>query len=148
MSQLPPIKHKTFIAASPSDVYAVLTSAEGWDAWFTNGTTIDARPGGQIRFQWVDFGPDRITTEDGGQVLDAVPAKRLTFQWTPGTGPTTVSIELHPSGAGTTVELTETGHVTEEPDVFAGCASGWGEALTLLKFYIEHRVTYGPISHK
>ena len=25
------------------------------------------------------------------------------------------------------------------------CAAGWGEALTLLKFYLEHGVTYGEV---
>ena len=24
------------------------------------------------------------------------------------------------------------------------CAAGWGEALTLLKFYVEHGVVYTP----
>jgi hypothetical protein len=26
-----------------------------------------------------------------------------------------------------------------------GCATGWGEALTLLKFYLEHGITYGTV---
>jgi hypothetical protein len=26
-----------------------------------------------------------------------------------------------------------------------GCATGWGEALTLLKFYLEHGLTYGAV---
>jgi len=25
------------------------------------------------------------------------------------------------------------------------CASGWGEALTLLKFYIEHGIVYAQL---
>jgi hypothetical protein len=42
------------------------------------------------------------------------------------------------------VHLTEKGY-TNTPGGrrnMLECASGWGEALTLLKFYLEHGVTY------
>ncbi len=44
-------------------------------------------------------------------------------------------------------DLLATGVVGEmaQRSPFAMCASGWGEALTLLKFYLEHDVVYGSV---
>jgi hypothetical protein len=45
---------------------------------------------------------------------------------------------------GTIVRLREQGN-EDTPSgrrAFADCASSWGEALTLLKFYVEHGLTY------
>ena len=44
-------------------------------------------------------------------------------------------------------DLVATGVVGEmaQRSPFAMCASGWGEALTLLKFYLEHDVVYGSV---
>ena len=37
-----------------------------------------------------------------------------------------------------------TPNTPEGRDMILECASGWGEAATLLKFYIEHGVVYTP----
>jgi len=45
---------------------------------------------------------------------------------------------------GTVLTLTESGY-KDTPEGLAmilECASGWGEAITLLKFYMEHGVVY------
>lgn len=147
--ELPPIRHVTFIRVPPKRVYETLTSGEGWDAWFTAGTAVDPRPGGTITLRWRDFGPDHSTLEDGGPVLASDPARRFAFRWSPGDTPTTVDIRLSRCGRGTRVELTESGHAHSKKDLEAlvGCAAGWGEALTLLKFFLEHGVTYGKVPH-
>lgn len=49
---LPPINHSTFIHATPQQVFKVLTSAEGWDAWFTRETTLEPRNGGELILRW------------------------------------------------------------------------------------------------
>ena len=77
------IKHATFVRAGADQVYNAFSSAEGLDAWFTNGAEINPRPGGEILFRWRDWGPERVTGEDGGPVLEAVPLKRFVFQWHP-----------------------------------------------------------------
>ena len=48
---------------------------------------------------------------------------------------------------GTVVTVTESGHTASPKDLEAlvECASGWGEALTLLKVYLEHGITYGEV---
>jgi uncharacterized protein YndB with AHSA1/START domain len=145
--ELPPIRCATYIGAPPEAVYATLTTAAGWDAWFTQGTEVDARPGGSIWFRWVDFGVDLVTGEDGGPVLEAFPPRRFVFQWTPGDTTTTVAFDLEPRGSGTVVRVSETGHTTSQRDLeaLAECAAGWGEALTLLKMYLEHGLTYRPV---
>jgi uncharacterized protein YndB with AHSA1/START domain len=140
---LPPIDYQTFIAVSPMRVFDTLTNAAGWDAWFTHGTELDAQPGAKIRLVWRKWGPEHISTEDGGTILEVIPGQRFVFTWQPDQQPTTVYFELIPHGTGTIVHLTDSGYST--PEVYMDCAAGWGEALTLLKFYLEHGVTYGEV---
>jgi uncharacterized protein YndB with AHSA1/START domain len=98
-------------------------------------------------FRWVDFKVDRYTAESKGPVLEATAPKRFVFQWTAGDTPTTIEFDLEPLGPGTVVTVTESGHTTSPNDLEAlvECASGWGEALTLLKVYLEHGITYGEV---
>lgn len=146
-STLSNIEHTTYINTSPEIVYRTLTTGEGWDAWFTQGTKVDAKPGGFIRLCWKNFGPGRVTVEDGGPILEAELNQKFVFQWSPGDSTTTVAITLHKHGSGTFLKLVESGYSSSNNDVTAimSCAIGWGEALTLLKFYLEHGVTYGQI---
>ena len=141
------IHHRTFINAALDEVYEAIATGAGWDAWFTQGTTVDARPGGTIHFRFQDFGPDHITLEDGGTVLEAIPGEKFVYQWTPGESTTTISFELTKLGEGTLVSLMESGYKQTDTDLkaYADCAVGWGEALTLLKYYLEHGVTYGAV---
>jgi uncharacterized protein YndB with AHSA1/START domain len=147
MTRVPDIEHIVYIHASPERVYKILTTGAGWDAWFTQGTTVDPGPGGQIRLRWQNFGAGHWTMEDGGPVLEAVPNRKFVFQWSPASTPTTVTITLEQQGPGTLVRLVESGYKLTDSDLAAlvNCATGWGEALTLLKFYLEHGLTYGEV---
>jgi uncharacterized protein YndB with AHSA1/START domain len=164
---LPNIRWMNYIAAPVGRVYKTLTTAEGWDAWFTRGTTIDARVGGQLLLRWVDagkihhrvtlWGPVHVGMEIGGPVVAIEPEQRFAFQWTTAGHPTTVDFRLAKRGSGTQLTVTEAGYTAEDLSAtgvvgqvdnrspFAMCASGWGEAITLLKFYLEHGVTYGDV---
>ncbi len=140
------IRQATFIKTPAERVYDTITSGKGWDGFFTTGAEVDPGPGGKITFRWRDWGPNLYTMSAGGPVLEAVRPKRFVFQWGEKMR-STVSFELTEEHGGTTVRLTETGY----PDTPEGramaleCAAGWGEALTLLKFYLEHGVVYrGP----
>lgn len=145
--QLPPIRYRTYINAPPERVYETITTGSGWDAWFTQGTQVDPRPGGRICFRWVDWAVDRYTTDSEGQVLEADPPRRFVFQWKPGDSTTTIEMDLEPLGEGTILRVQESGHTTSKKDLEAlvECAGGWGEALALLKVYLEHGVTYGRV---
>ncbi len=140
------IRHSTLIRVEPSQVYNALTTSQGLDAWFTHGARVNPHPGGEILFRWEDWGPDHITTEDGGPVKEALPPYRFVFQWHPDLPDyaTTVEIDLKPSGDGTIVSLREHGfaETVSGRTAMINCASGWGEALTLLKFYLEHGLHY------
>lgn len=137
----PVITHSTFIDASPRTVYDALATTDGLNAWFTTHSEVDAREGGRIVFRWRGFGVDRTDLDDQGPVLAAEPGRRLTFQWHPSASgrPTTVDIRMSPWGRGTRVEVNESGYTLSDDDLSAciGCAVGWGEALTLLKYHLE-----------
>ncbi|HWG84417.1 MAG TPA: SRPBCC domain-containing protein [Deinococcales bacterium] len=140
------IRHAVLVRASPERVYQALATAEGLDGWFTSGAAVDARAGGSITFRWRDWGPDRINGEDGGPVLEAEPGRRFVFQWCPDKNgePTTVEVDFQPVPEGTIVRLREHGYAETESGRRRAleCAAGWGEALTLLKFYVEHGIRY------
>jgi uncharacterized protein YndB with AHSA1/START domain len=140
------INQTTLVRAKPEIVYNALTTAEGLDSWFTTGSFVEARPGGKIIFRWKNWGPEQISGEDGGPVLEAPPPARFVFQWHPDdpSYATTVKVDFEAVSEGTIVRLREQGY-EDTPSgrrAFADCASGWGEALTLLKFYVEHGLTY------
>ena len=144
MSAVPEIRMVTLVRAPRERAYDALTRAEELDAWFTRGAEVDPRPGGEMVWRWVGWGPDRFTGEDRGPVLEAKRPERYVFRWQAGLGGTTVEIDFDEHADGTVVRLREHGY----PDTPAGwsgfcdCSTGWGEALTLLKFYVEHGVRY------
>lgn len=138
------IKQKTFIAAPPDKVYDTITSAQSWDEFFTTGMELDPRPGGICSFSWKDWGPDKYTLKVPGKVIEAKRPDVFAFQWGLEETETTIRIELTASDSGTVITLTEDGY-RDTPKGRASmveCASGWGEALTLLKFYIERGIMY------
>jgi uncharacterized protein YndB with AHSA1/START domain len=135
------IRHATRVRGDAGRVYAAFANASGLDAWFTTGSEVQAVPGGTIIFRWLDWGPDAITVEDRGIVLAADPGRRFSFEW--GAPPTTVDITFEPDGDSTVVRLSEDGFpdTPEGLERMLDCAAGWGEALTLVKFYVEHGIT-------
>ena len=144
MTPVPEIRMTTFVRAPRERVYDALTQAEQLDAWFTTGARVDPQPGGMMRWRWVDWGPDHVTDEDWGPVLEARRPERYVFQWQAKLGPTTVEVDFEEQPEGTVVRLREHGYPAT-PEGVAGlmnCATGWGEALTLLKFYVEHGLRY------
>jgi uncharacterized protein YndB with AHSA1/START domain len=138
------IKQRTFIAAPPEKVYDTLTSAKCWDEFFTTGMELDPRPGGICSFSWKDWGPDKYTLKVPGKVIEADRPYLFVFQWGREGSETTIRIELTAEDSGTVITLTEDGYEDTPAgrDAILECATGWGEAVTLLKFYIEHGIVY------
>jgi uncharacterized protein YndB with AHSA1/START domain len=125
-------------------VYDTITDAKKWDSFFTTGMVLDTKPDGVCSFAWKDWGPDKYTLKIPGQVLEARRPGLFSFKWGQSDKETTVQFELIAKDNGTIVTLTEDGY-RDTPEGRANivdCASGWGEAATLLKFYIEHGITY------
>ena len=84
--------------------------------------------------------------EQEGLVLEARRPERFVFQWHPDNTvyATTVEINFESSDDGTVIRLREYGYqdIPSGHKAMLGCAAGWGEALTLLKFYVEHGIRY------
>src|SRR4051812_23854689 len=94
------IHHQTYIRADAQRIFDLLTSAEGWDAWFTHGTSLDLEAK-QITLRWREFGPQKLTLEDGGPILDYQPPRRFSFEWSPLKGnPTRVTMVVTPVDEG------------------------------------------------
>ncbi|MFE8700023.1 SRPBCC domain-containing protein [Cytobacillus sp. FJAT-54145] len=142
---MPSIKHKTYIKVSPRKVFTTLLSADEWNAWFTDDTTIHLNGDGkgEIRFRWTNK-IDNSVIEDGGEITEMIPNERLVFQWSPAEQTTNVYFELSPFKEGTLLTLTEEDYAKTDKDLDAciECATGWGEALTLLKVYLELGFTF------
>ena len=140
------IKQKTLVRADPERVYDAFATAEGLDGWFTVGAEVEARQGGQIVFRWKDWGQDKFCGEEICPIEEAERGKRLVFQWRPDSPDyyTTIELDFQPVEEGTIVRLREYGY-QDTPSGRAAlmeCATGWGEALTLAKFFVEHNLRY------
>lgn len=142
------IEQHTLIYASPEKVYDTITSAVEWDSFFTTGMKLDPIPGGVCSFAWKEWGPSRYTHAVPGIVVDAVRPDRFVFKWGKPGKESTVSFVLKAREGGTLVICTEEGYpnTPEGRAAIMECACGWGEAVTLLKFYIEHGLTYRAAS--
>jgi uncharacterized protein YndB with AHSA1/START domain len=133
------VSQKIFINASRERVYDAFATAEGLDGWFTRGARVDARPGGAMLFRWVDWGAERdVNEEAAGRVIEAKRPERFVFAWGGPDAETTVEIDLEERDGGTLVRLRESGFRDTAKQV--DNAGGWGEALTLVKFWIEHGI--------
>jgi uncharacterized protein YndB with AHSA1/START domain len=134
----------TLVRAPRERVYDALTKAEELDAWFTTGAEVDPQPGGEMVWRWEDWGPDHVTAEDRGPVLEARRPERYVFGWQERLGGTIVEVDFEEHPDGTVIRLREHGYpdTPEGWEGFAECATGWGEALTLLKFWVERGARY------
>lgn len=132
-------KQSVFVRAPREKVYDAFATAEGLDGWFTRGSRVDARPGGALLFRWVDWGAEKeINTDAQGRVLEAKRPERFVFEWGEPGSESTVEIVFETRDGGTLVRLREYGFRTIEKVV--DNAGGWGEALTLVKFWVEHGI--------
>jgi glutathione S-transferase len=136
--------HKEFIRAPREKVYDAFATADGLNAWFTEGARIDARPGGAMVFRFVDWGADKINAEFAGRVVEARRPERFVFQWGIEKPETTTTVELtfEEREGGTLVQVREHGFVDIKNAL--GNSVGWGQALTLAKFWVERAITVHP----
>jgi len=142
-----PIEHATLVRAPVDKVFRALSTADGLNSWWTQGTTMERRVGGRILFAWRDWGPDRVTVDGAARILQLVENEVFAWRWDDAEGypSRTSELEVEPRDHGTIVRVTDT---PTDPDAPHGeviplaVAAGWGEALTLLKMYVEHGARY------
>ena len=143
----PEIRQSVFIRAPRAKVWAALTTAQAMDAWWgTRGSEIDLRPGGRLTLRWRGWGPERdINADRECVVAEVLPQKRFVFRWgETADSMTTVEFELEDRDGGTLLRLREHGFAptAKGRESFEGNSLGWGEVSILIKFYIEHGVSY------
>ena len=138
-----PILHKVLIRADRKKVFDAMTTAEGLDGWFTQGASVDLRAGGKLVFKWVDWGVDKVTSEAECPILEVKIPERFVFKWW-SDHYTTVEMDFKEVEEGTVLIVKEYGYqnTSEGRRRCIECATGWGEALTLIKFYVEHNLSY------
>ncbi len=140
------ICHHSLIFAPIEKVYQAITTAAGWNAFFTHDMELDLKKGGRMVWRWKDWGPHNYTVNAEALVLDFAEPTRFSFQWYPvdREHPTTIEFKLESRGDHTLITTTESGYpdTPEGRRMILECACGWGEAITLLKFYLEHGLTY------
>jgi uncharacterized protein YndB with AHSA1/START domain len=140
------VDFKILVRAEPERVYDAIATSKGLDGWFTNGASVDDHTDGRIEFVWKNHGPDHYDGSNGGPILEYNRPHRFVFQWKVDTDTynTTVEIDFKKVDEGTLVHLIEYGYddsPTGLRDLLAR-ATGWGEVLTIMKYYVEHGVTY------
>lgn len=146
MTEKREVSFSTLIRAEPERVFDAISSAEGFDQWFTKGTTIEPRAGGELVFRWKNWGVEDFTGEMIGEVVEKRRPDRFVFKWPVDSGGymTTVAIEIEAHPAGALLRLSE-GVYEEGPtgtQDMLNRATGWAQAMTIMKYFVEHGVTY------
>jgi uncharacterized protein YndB with AHSA1/START domain len=138
------VQKSVFIAAPIEKVFEALTDAKHWDRYFTTGMELDPRPGGVCNFRWRNRGPDLITHESPGHVVEIDPPRRFVFEWGNPGEKTLAQLNLETRSDGTVLSLFENGYreTREGLRSILECSAHWGELLVLIKFYVEAGITY------
>ncbi|MGE0880907.1 MAG: SRPBCC domain-containing protein [Acidimicrobiia bacterium] len=131
------VDQRIVIAATPADVYALLTDAELLIEWMAPVADLEARVGGTVT--WTHENGDIVR----GEFLELVPARRVVFTYgwertdvgvPPGS--TIVEIDLRPVAGGTELHLVHRGFEDPMADAHAG---GWANYLARLAACAEGR---------
>jgi uncharacterized protein YndB with AHSA1/START domain len=130
---MPDIKHLIEIAATPSAVYAALTTSAGLQSWWTADAEAETQAGGAAQ-----FGFFQRTTVYRMRIDQLEPARRVA--WTCETGAewqgTSLVFSLEAKGAGTLLHFVH-GNWQAESEYFLCCNTTWGELLYRLKAAVE-----------
>jgi uncharacterized protein YndB with AHSA1/START domain len=125
------------IEASPETVFRFFTDSARWAAWWGAGSSIEARPGGEMKIRH----PDGV--EVSGEVLDVEPGERIAFTYgyasgkPIGPGASRVTIMLRPVESGTQLTLT---HAFAEESARDQHVQGWRFQLSVFGNAVANEV--------
>lgn len=125
------------IRARPATVFEFFTSTPDWAAWWGAGSTIDARPGGQLLIRHANG------VEVTGEVIEIRAPERIVFTFgyatgkpiPPGGSQVTIRLDGHP--AGTLLQLTHEFSDTEQRDQHV---QGWRFQLSLFANAVANKI--------
>jgi uncharacterized protein YndB with AHSA1/START domain len=129
------------IGAPPASVFRYFTDSPRWAAWWGEGSTIDARPGGAVLIRY----PGGV--EVAGEVVEVNPPDRIVFSYgfvsgkpiPPGSS--LVTIRLEPAGRGTRLHLV---HQFAEAAVRDEHVQGWRYQLSVFANVVANELHGDP----
>ena len=129
------------IGAPPASVFRYFTDSPRWAAWWGEGSTIDARPGGAVLIRY----PGGV--EVAGEVVEVNPPDRIVFSYgfvsgkpiPPGSS--LVTIRLEPAGRGTRLHLV---HQFAEAAVRDEHVQGWRYQLSVFANVVANEIHADP----
>jgi uncharacterized protein YndB with AHSA1/START domain len=147
------IEREIYVDASPEVVFEVISRPEHLREWWPDDARLDPVPGGVGELIWNAETPDS-TKVVPMTVLESVPPRLFSFRWaydpSAEPGPSNsflVTLELVPSGVGTTVRLTETGFREQGWEIavleaaYHDHANSWDRFLPRLGEYVARLVS-------
>ena len=141
------IEREIYVDASPEIVFEVVSRPEHLREWWPDDAKLDPAPGGTGELTFGEHGSESAIVVPM-TVVESVPPRLFSFRWaydpSLAPGPSNsflVCFELVPSGAGTTVRLTETGfreqgwEIAVLEETYRDHASGWDRFVPQLGAY-------------
>lgn len=125
------------IEASCETVFRFFTDPARWAAWWGQGSTIEARPGGEMRIRYPDG------TMAAGEVVEVVAPERIvfTYGYVKGApippGSSRITIELEAEGTGTHLHFL---HEFADPAVRDLHVQGWRYQLSVFANVVADEV--------
>ena len=138
-----PVVVERFVAAPPSEVYQLWTTADGIAQFLGAAALVGDGIGGPFEYQFLDDAPDGLRGGEGCRILALEPGRLVVFTWNSPPGfqtrgqHTWVVLGLHVKGAGTHVRLAHWGHGVG-PEWEANreyFTSAWARVLDALEAY-------------
>ena len=148
------IERELYVDASPEVVFEVVSRPEHLREWWPDDATLDDRaPGSTGELTFGNHGSESAFAVPL-TVVESAPPRLFSFRWAydPSVAPDQsnsflVTLELTPSGAGTTLRLTETGfreqgwEVAKLEEAYQDHAQSWSRFLPQLAEYAARLVS-------
>ncbi|BBE31023.1 hypothetical protein OSSY52_11640 [Tepiditoga spiralis] len=141
----PPTIAAKLIKADLKKVWDTFVNPNGWDEWFTNGMTMVLKEEGKMKIRWFDqtYGEEVL---DEGIIHTLIEHNKIVFSWNKygDIYKSMVTMRFFEAQiGGTWIYVEDENLVTNEEEfkIKLDCAVGWGEMLTLAKFWIEKGIS-------